>query len=233
MSKARSRTEDSHARDGTDGSSSVLIVDDHPIVRQGIRMLLDQQEDLCVCGEAESAAEALRVLNQDAPDVAVVDLTLKDSSGLELIKDIRARWPDVRILVLSMRDEAFYAERCLQAGARGYVTKEQGPTQVIEGIRAVLGGRVYLSEEMASKVLSKFAAGGGEGGSPVQSLTDRELEIFQLIGAGLTLREISQRLHVSPKTVDSHREHIKDKLGLDTANDLLKHAIQWVQMQGP
>ncbi|MBS3735131.1 MAG: response regulator transcription factor [Phycisphaerae bacterium] len=219
----------SNARDDGGESKGVLIVDDHPIVRQGVRMLIEQQEDLHVVAEAESAAEALRALSDAPADVAVVDLTLKESSGLELIKDIRSRWPDVCILVLSMRDEAFYAERCLRAGARGYVTKEQGPTEVIEGIRSILAGKVHLSESMAAKVLSKFAGAQSGATSLTETLTDRELEIYQLIGSGLTTREISERLHVSPKTVDSHREHIKDKLGLDTANDLLKHAIHWMQ----
>ena len=210
----------------------ILIVDDHPLIRQGIRMLAEQEPDLEVCGEAESAAEALEVMERAACDLAVVDLTLKASSGLELIKDIRVRWPDVRILVLSMRDEGFYAERVLRAGARGYVTKEEGPAKVLEGIRKVLQGHIYVSDKMASKVMSKIVEGNLQpGGSPIDLLTDRELEVFELIGAGTPTREISRKLHISPKTVDSHREHIKDKLKLDSATELLKHAVEWVQSQ--
>jgi DNA-binding NarL/FixJ family response regulator len=211
---------------------NVLIVDDHPLVRQGIATLISQEADLAVSGEAESAHEALEAMAQAPPDVAVVDLTLKDSSGLELIKDIRIRFPNVRVLVLSMRDEGFYAERVLRAGALGYVTKAEPRQRIIEGIRKVLAGRIYVSEKMATKVMGKIVAGGGEpGGSPIGELTDRELEVFELIGGGLATREIARKLHISPKTVDSHREHIKQKLKLDTAADLSRHAIQWVQCQ--
>jgi len=213
------------------GKLGILIVDDHPIVRQGIRLLMGEEEDLYLWGEAESAAEAIRAMAdaESPPDLAIIDLTLKDSSGLELIKDFRTRWPDVLVLVLSMRDEAFYAERCLRAGAKGYVTKEEGPVEVLKAIRAIVAGNVHLSGEMATRVLRRVTTGGESTG--MDRLTDRELEVFRLIGNGLATREVSERLHVSPKTVESHRERIKDKLGLDTANDLLKHAIQWVQCQ--
>ena len=209
----------------------VLIVDDHPLVRQGIAALISQEDDLEVCCEAESAQEALRGADQCPPDVAVVDLTLKDGSGLELIKDMRIRFPEVGILVLSMRDEGFYAERCLRAGAKGYVTKEEPRQRILEGIRKVLDGKIYVSDKMATKVMSKLVA-GAEGGTALEDeLTDRELEIFEHIGRGLATREIAEKLHISPKTVDSHREHIKQKLHLDTAADLTRHAIQWVQCQ--
>ena len=210
----------------------VILVDDHPMVRQGIRMLLARAPDLTVCGEADSASEALKVIEQTSPDLAVVDLTLKESSGLELIKDIRVRYPNLLVLVLSMRDEGFYAERVLRAGARGYVTKEEGPRRVMEGMRKVLSGGIYISEKMASKVMSKIVAGADKATvSPIDALTDRELEVFELIGQGLPTREVARKLHISPKTVDSHREHIKEKLALDSATELLKHAIQWVQCQ--
>jgi len=210
----------------------VFIVDDHPLVRQGIATLISQHPDLEVCGEAASAHEALAKMEEEAPDVAVVDLTLKDSSGLELIKDLQVRLPKVRVLVLSMRDEGFYAERVLRAGARGYVTKEEGRKRVIEGIQKVLAGQIFVSEKMATKVMGKLVRGGPEpGGSPIDELTDRELQVFELIGNGLATREIGKTLHISPKTVDSHREHIKRKLQLDTAADLTKHAIEWVQCQ--
>lgn len=225
MSKAK-------ARPGKGGKKQVLIVDDHPLIRQGIAMLLDHSDDLAVCGEAESAAEALEVMKRIEPDVAIVDLTLKESTGLELIKDMRIRHPDVLVLVLSMRDEGFYAERVLRAGARGYVTKEEGPEKVLEGVRKVLQGQIYVSEKMASKVMSKIVEGASQaGGSPIDRLTDRELAVLELIGRGLPTREIAGKLHISPKTVDSHREHIKDKLKCDSASELLKYAVQWVQGQ--
>jgi len=210
----------------------VLLVDDHPIVRQGIGMLIDQQPDMVVCGEADSGPDALRLLGEAGADVAVVDLTLKESTGLELIKDIRVRHPAVLVLVYSMRDESFYAERVLRAGARGYITKEEGGRAVIEGIRRILTGQIFLSERMASKMIGMFV-GGPQGNSrpSIDSLTDRELEVFELIGHGMPTREIAAKLHVSPKTVDSYREHIKEKLKLDNATELLKHAIEWIRNQ--
>jgi DNA-binding NarL/FixJ family response regulator len=209
----------------------VLIVDDHPIVRQGIDLLLRDEEELTVCAEAESVNEALEAIEENQPDIAIVDLSLKESNGLELIKDIRVRYPELMVLVLSMRDEGFYAERVLRAGARGYITKEEGPGKVVEALHKIMAGQIHVSEAMASKVMSKIVDGGGdsEDQSLVSSLTDRELEIFTLIGNGLPTREIGKRLHISAKTVDSHREHIKEKLQLSNATDLLKHAIQWVQ----
>ena len=208
----------------------VLIVDDHPLIRQGIGAVVNGQSDLEICGEAESAAEALRAIADETPDVAVVDLTLKESSGLELIKDIRIRHPDVKILVLSMRDEGYYAERTLRAGAMGYVTKEEGPRKVLEGIRKILDGQIYVSEKMASKVMGRLVGGRHDAtATAMDELSDRELEVFELLGNGSTTREIADRVHISPKTVDSHREHIKEKLGLGGAAELLRHAIEWAQ----
>jgi DNA-binding NarL/FixJ family response regulator len=211
----------------------VFLVDDHPIVRQGISMLIGQQSDMLVCGEADNAAEALDLMDRARPDVVVVDLRLKGSTGLELIKDIRIRHPAALMLVYSMRDESFYAERVLRAGARGYITKEEGGKAVIDGIRRILTGHICLSDRMASKMLGMLAASPPASGRPsVDSLTDRELEVFELIGQGLPTREIAAKLHVSPKTVESYREHIKQKLKLDNATELLKHAIEWVQRPG-
>jgi len=213
------------------GNKKILLVDDHPLVRQGVATLVGQEDGLEICCEAADAHEALKGMERCRPDLALVDLTLKDRSGLELIKDMQVRFPDVKILVLSMRDEGFYAERVLRAGARGYITKEEGPRKVIEGIRKVLAGQIYISERMATKVMAKIIGGAEPGESAVDELTDRELEIFELIGKGLATREVAAQLHISPKTVDSHREHIKRKLKLDTAADLSRHAIQWVQCQ--
>jgi len=224
-------TKNSAATQTKTGARKVAVVDDHPLVRQGIAALIAQEEDLEVCCEAESAHEALEGMAKCPADVAVVDLTLKDSSGLELIKDIKVRFPKVAILVLSMRDEGFYAERCLRAGAMGYVTKEEPRQRILEGLRKVLAGRIYVSDKMATKVMGKIILGGQAGESLVDHLTDRELEIFEFIGRGVATREIADRLHISPKTVDSHREHIKQKLRIDTASDLARYAIQWVQCQ--
>ena len=217
---------------GARNAQKVLIVDDHPLVREGIVSLLSAEPDLEVCAEAAGAHEALGAMQQCLPDIAVVDLKLTDGSGLELIKDIQVRFPKVRVLVLSMRDEGFYAERVLRAGARGYVTKEEGRGKVVEGIRRVLAGQIYLSEAMATKVMARIVRGAARAdGSPMDALTDREVEVVEMIGAGLATRQIASRLHISPKTVDSHREHIKRKLHLATAADLTRHAIQWVECQ--
>jgi len=211
-------------------ATRILLVDDHSIVRQGMRMLISQEPDLVVCGEAASAHEALKAVERTQPNVAVVDLSLKDSSGMALIKDLKIRHPKVLVLVVSMRDESFYAERVLRAGAKGYISKEEGTEKLVEGIRAVLTGKVYVSESLAARLLSKYVGGGSAGSeSPVQRLSDRELEVFEWIGQGLTTREIAEKLHLSVKTIESHREHIKEKLGLDNATELLKHAIEWNQ----
>ena len=206
----------------------IIIVDDHPIVREGLAEVINQKPDLTVVGEADSAADALSVIESAGPEVAIVDLYLKDSSGLDLIKDIRVRFPKLRVLVLSMRSESFYAERALRAGARGYVTKDKGTEEVVGAIRTVLSGEVYLSEQMAARMLRSIVPGKGAGEeSPIGRLTDRELEVFRMIGTGLSTSEIAEALHLSVKTIESYRERIKDKLGLDSAAELLKHAIQW------
>ncbi|MCE5328480.1 MAG: response regulator transcription factor [Planctomycetaceae bacterium] len=212
--------------------TKVLLVEDHPIVRQGVRMVVERESDLCICGETDNAVDALVMMAAQKPDVVLIDLSLKDSSGLDLIRQASTQFPDLRMVVLSMRDEALYAERVLRSGAMGYITKEENPANVIEGIRTVLRGNIYISGQMSSKVLSRFAnSGTGGGRTPFDTLTDRELEIFELIGNGLPTREIAQRLHISSKTVDSHRENIKDKLKCSSASRLLRQAIHWVQYQ--
>ena len=210
----------------------VLIVDDHELMRMAVAHLVAQEADLAVCGEAADVATALKAMDELKPDVAVVDITLKESHGIELIKDIRARRPDFPVLVLSMHEESFYAERVLRAGARGYVTKAEVSAEVIEGIRKVLKGEVYVSEAVASRMLTKLVGGKAGGPSfPIDTLSDREFEVFEMIGQGLQSRQIAHRLHLSVKTVDTHREHIKKKLSLDTATDLLLYAIQWAQFE--
>jgi DNA-binding NarL/FixJ family response regulator len=218
---------------GNKVKNRVLIVDDHPIVRQGLKGLISQAPDLMVCGEAETIFDALKAIEDLKPDVAVVDISLKGESGVDLIKDIRIRYPDLPVLTLSMYDEAIYAERVLRAGAKGYVTKEEAAENVLQAIRSVLMGKIFLSDRMSAKMLSKLVGGKTEApGLSVDRLSDRELQIFQLIGRGMSTRMIAETLHLSIKTVESHRANIKDKLQIDSATELLQHAIHWLQSQG-
>ena len=215
-----------------DSRKKVLIVEDHPIMRTGLAQLIAQESDLVVCGEAEDAYGALEAIKKFDPDIALVDISLKDSSGIELIKDIKIRWPKLLVLVLSMHEESFYAERALRAGARGYVCKSEVSTTVIQGIRRVLDADVYVSEKVASKMLRKLVAGGTQADVyPIDKLSDREFEVFELIGQGLQTSQMAERLHLSVKTIEAHREHIKRKLSLDSATELLKYAVQWVQLE--
>lgn len=217
---------------GKDEKARVLVVDDHPIVRQGIIQIISQEPDFTVCGEAESASAALQAIAALKPDVVLADLSLKESSGLELVKDVRVRWPDLPVLMLSMHDESIYAERVLRAGARGYLTKVEATERVIEALRMVLRGEIYLSSQMASRLVGMYVKGRPEStGSTVERLSDRELEVFNLIGQGLKTSQIAERLHLSVKTIESHRSNIKRKLNLDNATQLLQHAIQWTQYE--
>jgi len=211
---------------------TVLVVDDHELMRMALVQLIGQEQDLAVCGEAEDTPGALKAIEELEPDIAIVDISLKQSHGIELIKDIKARRPDFPILVLTMHDESFYAERVLRAGAKGYVTKAEVSSKVIEGIRKVLDGEVYISDAMASKVLTRLVGQkGGQPSFPIDTLSDREFEVFEMIGQGMQSREIARRLHLSRKTVDAHREHIKKKLSLESATDLLMYAVQWAQFE--
>ncbi len=210
----------------------VLVVDDHPIICQGIATLMKQEPDLTVCGDAANVPAALEAIDKLKPHVVIVDIALGERSGIELIKDIKVRWPRLPVLVLSMHKEAFYAERVLRAGARGYLTKAEASAKVVEGVRQVLGGGVYVSEEFASKMLCKLVPGTQDSeGFLLDKLSDREFEVFEWIALGLQMREIAQRLHLSVKTIEAHREHIKAKLQLDSAAELLKYAIQWSQFE--
>jgi len=211
----------------------ILIVDDHPIVRRGIAAMIDQEPDLQVVAEAEGYHEALDIIRGQQLDLAIVDMTLKDIGGLELVKQVRAIDDELPILVLSMHDEALYAERVLRAGARGYIMKQEGTDKLVSAIRTVLRGDIYVSEKMASRMLGKLVGGSGDAGSsPLQRLSDRELEVFELLGHGQSTREVAERLCVSIKTIESHREHIKEKLQLKNANELVQHATQWVMTEG-
>jgi DNA-binding NarL/FixJ family response regulator len=208
---------------------TVLIVDDHPIVRQGLAQLINQEKDLEVCGQAGDAHEALLAIRQLDPDMVIVDLGLGDTSGIDLIKDLKVQYPDLPVLTLSMYDESVYGERALRAGAKGYVMKQEATEKVVTAIRRVLAGEVYVSSGMAAKMVSKFVGGGTRtAGSPADSLSDRELEVFRMIGEGFSTREMAEKLHLSVKTVETYRAHIKDKLGLQDTNELLRSAIRWV-----
>lgn len=210
----------------------VLIVDDHPIVRQGLTQLIDQEPDLHVCGQAEDAYQAMRAIRELTPDMVVVDISLKQTSGIELIKDIKVQYPSLPVLTLSMHDEGIYAERALRAGAKGYIMKQEATEKVVTAIRRVLAGEVYVSEGMAAKMVSKLVAGPAEaGGSPVDRLSDRELEVFRLIGVGYGTREMAEKLHLSIKTIETYRAHIKEKLDLVDTNELLRTAITWVNAE--
>ncbi len=210
----------------------VVIVDDHPPMRKGLAQLINQELDLEACGEAGNIPEALQVVENLKPDIVIVDMVLKDDSGLELLKDLKNRFPDLPALVLSMQNESIYAERALRAGARGYIMKEETTENVVKALRQVLSGEVYLSEKMSKKILNQIAGGNaGKGGLSVESLSDRELEVFQLIGRGIQSREIAKKLHLSVKTIESYREHIKVKLNLENAAQLTQTAIQWMQSQ--
>jgi DNA-binding NarL/FixJ family response regulator len=208
----------------------VLLVDDHPFMRAGLGQLIERQPDLMVAGEAGSPAEALRELAKARPDLVLTDITMPGRSGLEFIKDLHAQDPNLLILVVSMHDEAIYAERALRAGARGYIMKEAGGENLLAAIRQVLRGEVYVSPRMSARILDNLSSRRPRGSSsPIEKLTDREFEIFQLIGHGNSTRGIAEQLHLSPKTVDVHRSHIKEKLGLTDATALVRHAVRWVE----
>ncbi len=212
----------------------MLVVDDHPIVRERLAELINQEPDLNVCGEAEDSHQALKAVEALAPDLAIIDITLKDTYGIELIKQLKERYPKLPMLVLSMHDESLYGERALRAGAKGYLTKQEATKKVVGAIRHILGGGIFVSEKMASTILHKLAGGGSSegGGSPVDVLSDREMEVFQLLGEGLGVRKIADNLFVSVKTVEAHREHIKQKLNFKSSSELLRYAIQYVLKDG-
>ena len=208
----------------------VLLIDDHPIVRAGLARIIDDQADMLVCGEAGDADGALRAIQELGPHLVIVDLSLGGSDGLDLVKQIHTRWPDTRLLVLSMHSESLYAERTIRAGARGYVTKQQAPTQILDAIRHIRSGQVYASEEVKAMLLERIARGSRQE-EPIKSLTDRELGVFQLLGHGHSTREIAGELALSVKTVDSYREQIKRKLGLRSSTELVQHAVLWLQRE--
>jgi DNA-binding NarL/FixJ family response regulator len=214
------------------GKIKVLLVDDHPLVREALAILINQQSDLEICGEAGSEPDALELVRTVQPSVAIVDITLENGSGLELIRNIKALHPSVKILVLSMHDESLYAERSLRAGARGYIMKREATKKTIEGIRSVLAGQLYVSEKIIAEMNEKFVAGVPAADiSPLQQLSNRELEVFELLGLGHNTRQVADHLHVGFKTVQSYCARIKEKLQLANANELLREAVRWHENQ--
>lgn len=219
-----------HRLQGMNGvtKTKVLVVDDHPIVRQGLALLINREPDLVVCGEAEEMHTAMQEILTTHPDIALVDISLNGPDGLELLKSIRMRHPHLPVLILSMHDESIYAERALRAGANGYIMKQEATEKVLEALRRIVNREIYVSDRVANKMLQQYIGGNAVAQrSPVADLTDRELEVFRLIGGGHSTRQIAEELRLSVKTVESYQAHIKEKLSLRSARELMQHAIQW------
>ncbi len=207
---------------------TVFIVDDHPIVRQGLTLMINQEPDLAVCGEAEEMHAALQAVQINCPDIMIVDISLNGPDGLELLKSIRATHPTLPVLILSMHHESIYAERALRAGANGYIMKQEATERVLVALRRILGGEIYVSDRIGNHLLQHYIRGATPiGESSIAGLSDRELEVFRLIGEGHGTRQIAEELHISVKTVESYQAHIKEKLSLRSARELVQHAIQW------
>jgi DNA-binding NarL/FixJ family response regulator len=209
----------------------IFIVDDHPVFREGLVGLVRREPDLTVCGEADRARQALADIERLKPELVLVDIGLPGRSGLELIKDLRAACPESAVLVISMHDETLYAERVLRAGGRGYIMKEEGPEKMLQAIRRVLDGQIYLSGKVSIRLLDVLSGRGAKANSSIGRLSDRELEILQLIGQGQNSHEIAKQLHLSFKTVDVHRGRIKEKLHLKNATELICYAARWMETQ--
>lgn len=210
----------------------VLLVDDHPLVRERLAEIINREQDLIICGDAEDRHQALQVVRTRQPDLVIVDITLKSSDGIELIRDIHARWPALLVLVVSMHDESLYAERALRAGARGYITKQEATRNILSAIRRVLSGQIYLNERIASRILSRLATPArASANTPAELLADRELQVFELTGRGLNTRQIAARLHLGVKTVETYRARIREKLDVKDPDDLLSLAISWAHRQ--
>ena len=209
------------------GKHRVFLVDDHPIVRKGLAQLIDHEPDLIVVGQGEEAFQSLRDIKQIKPDLVIVDVSLKDSDGLELLKEIKSQFPELPVLVLSMHDESLYAERALRSGAGGYVMKQEAPQTLLAAVRSVLAGQVYVSSKMGATLLQRMVGGRKKTAAlPMDRLTDRELEIFRMIGEGKSMKEIADKLFLSVKTIEAHREHIKEKLNIKKSSELLRYAIR-------
>jgi DNA-binding NarL/FixJ family response regulator len=220
-----------HAPKGSK-KKKVLLVEDHPIVRQGLAEVINATRELSVCGEASTAKEAHRLIPEAQPDLVIVDLSLGEESGLDLIKDLRLRHPELPVLVLSMHDESFYAERVLRSGARGYIMKREPVSVLRAAALQVLAGDIYLSRRMSQRLLNALAKGGiASAASPEERLSDRELDVFRLIGRGRGATEIAKQLNLSVKTIETYQARLKEKLGLESAEDLFRYALSWVTSQ--
>lgn len=218
------------SKDRVEGKTAVLLVDDHPMIRRGIADLINAEPDLAVCGEAGTMQEAMALAQKSKPQLVIVDVSLNGNNGIELMKNLSTRWPGVPILAYSMHDEAIYAERALRAGAKGYVMKESPPELLLEAIRQVLKGKIYLSDPMSERLLGRIVRAGSTtpiAASPIEKLSDRELEVLELLGKGMRTSEIADQLCLSIKTIETYREHLKQKLSLGSGQELLRFAIEW------
>jgi len=210
-------------------TTRILIVEDHPLMREGLIALLSQQRDFVICGEASGVAEARRLVATARPDGAIIDLMLSDGSGIELIKELKTSSPNVKLLTLSMQDESLYAERAMRAGAAGFVNKCEASCTIIQAVRTVLAGKLYLSPNMTELVMQRaFVSGADLSRPPIDQLTNREMQVFELIGQGLSTRQIADKLEISPKTVETYRGQMKEKLQLATGTGLTRFAVKWV-----
>ena len=212
----------------TDSKKKILIVEDHPIFRWGLSELINQEPDMIVCGDATNVSGAWKAIERLQPDLIIADITLENSDGIDLTKEVNRRSKTIPVLILSMHDQFLYAERALHAGARGYIMKQEAMEKVVTAIRQVLAGKIYLNEKVKDQILFNLAdRPAGSGRSPMERLTDRELEVFRMIGKGFSTREIASKLHLSIKTIGTYRERIKEKLNLKHANELVRHAVHW------
>jgi DNA-binding NarL/FixJ family response regulator len=209
----------------------ILIVDDHPLLRQGIKRVLEKENDLIIIGEAASANEAMDIINRDKPDIAIIDITLSGNvNGIDLIRSIKERFPDIFSLVLSMHSESIYAERAIKSGARGYIMKEDAAKNIINAVRTILNDELYLSSELSKKLLNKLIHKSDGSDLTIENLSNREFEIYQLIGNGFSTKDIAAKLNLSIYTVESHKKNIKEKLRIKDSSELTRNAIQWVIM---
>jgi DNA-binding NarL/FixJ family response regulator len=217
---------------GRTGAARVLLVDDHSMVRFGLRSLIENTPEMDVCGEAANSSEAIAAVEKLRPDIAIVDISLGGDDGLELIGQLHARWPQTSVLALSMHSETLYAERAVKAGAKGYVGKHQPPTEVLQALRSVLSGGIYVTDAVKDRLVGRLASGFGSNESlGLEALTDRELAVLSLIGSGRATTEIARELHLSVKTVNAHRDHIRNKLGIGSARELIHYATLWLRQE--